>query len=530
MSRHPTPSAPWLLPLAALVPLLAACATAGEGPGLEPAPEPGPAMAPAPTPALADPGDPHGTRAVIDSVTSAAPLHRTHWGVLAVAADGTRLVELNADKLFITASNLKVVSTAAALDLLGPDYRFRTVVEAPWARAPAAQDEVSTEPEGVASALVVRGSGDPSFSEFFHGDDPLAPLDALADSLAAAGLRRVDGPVLIDQSRYDSLRVHPAWEHGDLDWYYAAPVAPFAVMEGAIPVVMRPGAPGERADVDVLAPDGLFGVDAAVLTAADSGRWNDALRRVPGTDSLVLRGFMGPGVAADTSWIAQDDPGRVAGRALVMALERAGIAVTGSVRVTYDAAEARAAAAGPGARVAWESPPLLEMIWLPLERSDNWVAEQLLRTIGVERAGQGSWSAATEVVERWLVDGVGLDSTAVYLRDGSGLSAQNLLTPEAMVTLLRWAAGQPWGGSFRAAMAAPGVVDGTLEDRLEGFGARVAAKTGTIRHVNTLSGYLETLDGRDLVFCIMTNGSARPAREVRAAIDRIVESLITSGS
>ena len=131
----------------------------------------------------------------------------------------------------------------------------------------------------MATALVVRGSGDPTFSVHFHAD-PLAPLDSLADSLALAGVRRVAGPLVVDQSRFDSVLVHPAWENFDLDWYYAAPVAPFALMEGAYPVVLRPGPLGGQAAAEILAPAGLFHADAAVTTVEGSRRWNDDLRRV----------------------------------------------------------------------------------------------------------------------------------------------------------------------------------------------------------------------------------------------------------
>lgn len=480
------------------------------------------------------PDAPRATRLaeVIDSITTAAPLHRTHWGIEVLdATTGRILAQLNPDRLFSTASNAKLPTVAAALELLGPEYRWRTVVEALGVR------------DGAAAGLVVRGSGDPTFSDHFH-DRALAPLDSLADSLALAGIRRIDGPLIVDQSRFDSLLVHPAWEHFDLDWYYAAPVAPFAVLEGAYPVVMRPRSPDEPAVVEVLLPDGLIHVDAEVMTVPGDRNWNDDLRRIAGTDSVMLRGRIGTGAGADTSWIAQDDPGRLAGRALRLALEDRGITVTGPVVVTRDPAGEIARAVGAAARddtggapvggtggvtgavrTGWTSPPLAEVARISLEQSDNWVTEQILKTLGAERGEGGSWSDATAVVEAFLRERMGVPDGAHYLRDGSGLTSQTLMTPAALVSLLRYAMDRPWHGVLRDAMVAPGEIDGTMEERLVAHAGSLVAKTGTLTHVNALSGYADA-DGRTLVFSILTMASGRPSSEVRSAADRIVDAII----
>lgn len=465
----------------------------------------------------AAPGPAAPLDAVIDSVAATPPLDRTHWGIEVTDLQGRVLVRRNADKLFAAASNAKLATIAAALELLGPGYRWTTELEA---RGVAGD---------VAGAVVVRGSGDPSISTHFHAD-PLAPLDSLAAALARAGIRRVAGPVVIDESRFDSVRVHPAWEVFDLDWYYAAPVAPFAVLEAAYPVVVTPGAVGQPAAVDVVLPDGLIGTDARVATVEGERGWNDDLRRIPGTDSLVVRGRIGTAAGPDTSWIAQDDPGRFAGRALVRALARQGIAVEGPVVTTRDVAAVPGVAPAAGPRVAWRSAPLADVARIALEESDNWVTEQVLKTLGAERGEGGSWSASTAVVERFLAEQVGIDPGAVYLRDGSGLTPQTLLTPAAIAALLRYVAGRPWADVFRHALASPGEPASTLDDRLTEYGDRIQAKTGTLRHINTLSGYGTRDDGERVVFSILTNASGRPGSEVRAAVDRIVRAILENGS
>ena len=448
--------------------------------------------------------------AVVDSVIAQPPLHRAHWGLEVTDLAGQVRLQRNAERLFTAASNAKVATMAAALELLGPAFRWTTTIEARGVI------------DGVAQAILVAGSGDPSLSSHFHGD-PLAPLD----SMAAAGIRRIAGPVVVSQALFDSVLVHPAWETYDLDWYYAAPVAPFAVMEAAYPVVITPQAIGMEAVVELPVP--LVRTDTRVLTVEGERGWNDDLLRIEGRDSVVLRGTIGVGAGADTSWLAQDDPGRFAGRALVAALERRGILVEGPVVVTRD--PARLALPGDvGARVFWGSAPLAEVAPLVLGESDNWITEQVLKTLGAERGEGGSWSAGTAVVEAFLAERVGIDPGAVYLRDGSGLTAQTLMTPGALTAILRYAAGRPWAALFRDALSSPGEVETTLENRLEGRGERVAAKTGSIRHVNSLSGYAIASDGEVLVFSILTNASGRPGSEVRQAVDRLVEAILDNGS
>ena len=470
------------------------------------------ACAGAPEASPADPTPASRLLRVVDSVFGTPPLDRAHWGIEIVdLSTGAPILRRNADRLFTVASNQKLITMATALALLGPDYRYVTNLVA---------HDVA---DGVARSLVVHGSGDPTLSELFH-DGPFAAIDSMADSLSAAGLRRVDGPLVVDQSRFDSALVHPAWQSFDLDWYYAAPVTAFAVARGAIPVRIAPGSRGAPADVELLVPEGLVRLDAAIGTVTGDRGWNDELERVPLADSIRLRGTVGVAAVTDTALIAQLDPGDFAGRALAQALERQGIEVAGPVLVRYTPAAEPATRDGL-LRTAWRSAPLISLVGVSLERSDNWLTEQVLKTIGAERGDAGSWSAGTRVAERYLIDSVGVAPGAVHLADGSGLATHNLATPGAVVLLLDHVRDQPWGVEFRAAMAEPGEEHSTLEDRLAGLAGRLWAKTGTLRHVTALSGYLRTEDDRDLIFSIMTNASGQTGTTMREAVDRIVEAM-----
>ena len=160
-----------------------------------------------------------------------------------------------------------------------------------------------------------------------------------------------------------------------------------------------------------------------------------------------------------------------------------------------------------------------------LEPSQNWITEQTVRALGHELGEGGSWPAGLAVIQDFLVHTVGVDSLDVAPRDGSGLSAYNLVTPRALVRVLQHMRARTDGDAYRAAMAEPGEEESTLAERLEGLEGRVFAKTGSISNVNSLSGYLVRDNGQEVIFSILTNASGLPASQVRQAIDEIVRGL-----
>ncbi len=449
----------------------------------------------------------------IREIVDAPPLDRTQWGIQVYdPVAGTILVDIDARKHFIPASNEKLLTTTAAIGVLGPGFRYATAI--------AAVGGSDTVPD----FLVVHGSGDPTLSARFHADG-LAPLDAIADSLYAAGIRGARDALVIDASYFDSAAVRPSWEVGDLDWYYAAPASAFAVSEAAIPISIAPGpAPGSPARVRFAAAEPVATIVNRLHTrvGAGSGAWR--VTRLPG-DTLLFTGDIDVGAAVAFERIAVLDPAAYAGRALAAALQRRGIAVPRGVRVARSRREA-ARLAAPGERVLarWHSPPLDSIVEGLLGPSQDWMAEQLLKTLGAERAGQGSWVGGLGVMRTFLTGDVGIDSLAIDLHDGSGLSTQNLVTPEALVRLLTYVRLQPWGQRYLQALASPAESLSTLQHRLLPLRCSLFAKTGTLTNVAALSGFL-LRDDREIVFSILANGSGLPAYRVREAIDRVVTAI-----
>jgi D-alanyl-D-alanine carboxypeptidase/D-alanyl-D-alanine-endopeptidase (penicillin-binding protein 4) len=439
---------------------------------------------------------------------------------------------------------MKILATSSALTLLGPDYRYRTEV---WGVG-----EMRDGGETLAGDLVLRATGDPTLSRRFYPTAE-APLDTLAERLWEEGVRRIDGALVVDASPWDSTTVPGSWMVANLPGTSAATGGAFAIGEGVLTIEITGGArEGEPAAARWLpsTPPDFLGVHYLTVHP-DSSTRGRSVEYLPESKRLLVSGRIHPG-ETDTIRIAQRDPVPLAANALVLALERRGIVVEGGHRVAWEVGEPLGpdrCIAGPTmppgsvsqgspedlttrprlphcyqARLLADlaSPPMAEIVEAILEPSQNWMTEQLVHTLGAELGEEGSWREGFQVEEELFTGPMGVDTLDFSFRDGSGLSAYNLVTPRGLVRILDFMRSSPQGEVFRHALAEPGEEEGTLRSRIEGLEGRVYAKTGTITHVNSLSGYLVAADGRDLIFSVLTNGSGLPSGLVRQAIDAVI--------
>jgi D-alanyl-D-alanine carboxypeptidase/D-alanyl-D-alanine-endopeptidase (penicillin-binding protein 4) len=457
---------------------------------------------------------------VIDSIADAAPLNHTTWGIeVRDQATGRILYTRNADKHMIPASSTKIVATSVAMGMLGPDFRYRT---------PMITGAINDA--GSVSGVLIEGSGDPSLSARFWGR-PFAAAAAFADSLYSHGVRRITGPLMVDASLFTDGQVNGAWEVSDLTGSNGPPVAAFAMEEGMQRLVVAAGA--ERTSSITLSIPGWPSPRAALPAVSIAGLRSDTASSanvqadfLARRDSIYLTGRV-PVNRADTGSYAVTDAAMHAALAVAAAIDARGIQLDGPVTVIRDRAAsemAHASIPSSHAIAVITSPPLSEIARALLHTSQNWMAEMLLKTIGAQRGTTGSWSGGIAVERKYLTQAVGLDSLEFNLRDGSGLSAQNLITPHALVTLLEHDRKAAWADAYSAALPAPGE-PGTLENRLKELQGRVRAKTGTISNVSSLAGYLTTADGRRLTFAVMTNGTGLSSAIVRRSMDDIVRAI-----
>jgi len=467
-------------------------------------------------------GAPVRASQAIDQIID-GPLRQVHVGILAVdASDGRTVYARNAQQTFIPASNEKLLVGATALCLLGSDYRYETGL---WSSAALVGDTLPGD-------LILVGTGDPSLSDPTWASGETA-MQALADSLSASGVRHVTGALVVDASAWDSTTVGDSWESSDLSESYAATGGVFVLDDGELTVVAAGLRPGEPAQL-TWRPEGTADfVTTDVITATADSATDVHAHYLPESRRLVLDGRVQAG-HTDTLSFALRDPVRQATAVLARALTERGIQIDAGRRIEWDRGVPVggdcitgevASCASAHRMAALRSPPLGDILAITLGNSQNWIAEQLIRTLGAERGERGGWTEGIDVVRSFLTDDVGVDSLDFELRDGSGLSMHDLVTPRAIVHILQYMRSSPQAEIYRDALAEPGEEKSTLEERLEELQGRIWAKTGTLSGVNALSGYLERDDGHEIVFSILSDGSTLPYDTVRDAIDDIVNIL-----
>jgi len=456
------------------------------------------------------------------------PFDRVTWGIFVADERGRVLFQRNADRHFVPASNTKLVVATAATALLPPDFRVRTSLYVNGRVA-----------EGVLEGdLILYGRGDPTWSRRCYAVDTLAPgvcdsafsaIDAIADSVRARGIRRITGRIVGDGSYFEPALIHPNWRVNNTVWWFAAPVSGLAFHDNSIDFEITPGDAVDRPVTITWSPDlPLFTLENRARTGpADSGSTiGDRFLREPGTWDYRAAGRAPLGRSPWTESVAVPDPNYYAARALAAGLQRRGIAIDGGAGSTTDSLLYRGPRAEPPL-VEYLSRPLGDLVFPILNSSQNTYAELLLKILGRERGGEGSWDKGLEVERRFLIDSVRLDSTAFALDDGSGLSGGNLFTPRAFVQLLEYLSRHPNRGPVLAGLPRPSQ-PGSLRTRFAAtpIETRVAAKTGSIFRVNALSGYIEPVAGaaagRRFTFSILANNHTVPGRQMLAQIDSIV--------
>lgn len=443
------------------------------------------------------------------------------WGVSVVDLDrGETLFAQASGKSFVPASNTKLYTTASALTLLGPDFRYRTELHA------------SGRIEGgvLHGSLVVRGSGDPSFGPRFSGDGTRIFRD-WADSLRALGITTIAGDVVGDDDLFDDVPLGNGWSWDDEPFWYAAEISGLSYFDNTIDLTVKAATAGQPARLS-WEPMSTSYVDVvnATRTLPRGGRLDEDYRRDRGTNRFRI-GTAVPEGSSDLESLTVTNPTLYFVHVLREALVAAGIVVQGHPRDVDDLSFK------PDyptlTRVATHlSPPLAEIVKVVNKPSQNLYAEQLLRTMGARVLGEGSAEAGWKAALPFLAQ-AGIDTTRIQLTDGSGLSRTNLVTPDMTVSLLRhmWTQAPVSARDAFVASLPIGGVDGTLAARFRDGRARgnVRAKTGTVSNVSSLSGYVTTAGGSTLAFSIMSNHFTSPAARSRAVQDRVVEALARFG-
>lgn len=461
-------------------------------------------------PATAPDGSTAALRVAIDSMADAPQFANAHWGILIVdPARGETLYSRNAGKLFMPASNMKILTSASALARFGPDYRYATVF--------AARGHVSGGT--LAGDLVVVGRGDPSVSDHMLGD-AMIPLRAIADSIVARGITHITGRVIAGGDAFPGAVLGYGWSYDDFEDSYSAPIDELLFNEGFSTLRVRGGArAGDPVTVDVTPARTVPHIRIGARTVeapADAAARRQALTVHARKDSLTWEVVVEGNVPArDTTTIevTHHDPDVAYLAAVAEALRAKG--------VTIDDAEMDVVVAHLDTLATLSSPPLSEILKALMKPSQNQIAEMLFRTLALDATGSGRADSASAVVQRQIAQWGVIPSEAV-IRDGSGLSRYDYISPRTVVRILDAMRRSPHFRVFYDALPIAGV-DGTIRNRMKGTPAEgnVHAKTGSVALSRSLSGYVTTANGRLLIFSLLSNNWTVPLREVERVQDTI---------
>jgi len=459
-----------------------------------------------------------------ERLVQAAPVDKGEWGLLVVdSVTGETLYEKNADKYFVPASNMKLLTTALALDKLGADYRFRTTIET---------NGKLMEDGTLRGDLILVGRGDPNLSnrkfpfdtkEEFDGP-PERVLAEMADAVVARGVKEITGDIVGDDSYFPRERYPDGWEIDDMVWEYGSAISAIVVDDNTVTLTLTPGErAGELSNWVVEPATSEFVVNGEVTTVGAKEKGDLRLTREPGARIATVTGTLPARSAPHKLVLAIQEPAQQAAELLARLLTQRGVKMGGKVRAQHEpdpAESTRTLLAEHWSVRLGDSVKLVNKI------SQNLHTEVLLRTAARQN---GRWTDPEDLLKfaKEFYAKVGIGPDDVVQTDGSGLSRHDMVTPRAFVTLLAYAQKQPWFADYYASLPVAGL-DGTLNERmkLEGIAGRIHAKTGSVSHVRTLSGYADTAGGRRLIFSFLSNNQNVKNHEVHEAIDGLCAAMI----
>ena len=452
------------------------------------------------------PADREALKKTLLELAQSTPFRDARLGVQLVSLDdGSVVFGKDADALMNPASNVKLVTAAAALVRFGPEYRFDT------------EFLVEPGPADRSRTLWIRGKGDPSITT--------ERLHTMASELVHLGVREV-GDLVLDDSWFDSERLSPGFEQEVSDRAYTAPTGALSLNANAVGVYLRASAPGGRAVVELEPPSEYFEVVNAAVGASSRARRASVSSQWTGNQQrITVRGTV-PVSGEWAVWKRIDNPPMYFGQTFKRVLEMHGIRVRGKPKLGVVPERARLLYVAQS-----------ETFDLVLKRmnkySSNFVAEQLLKTLGAEVKGApGSTANGVSAAEEFLEREVGIPRGSYILRNGSGLNDTNRFTPRQLAQLLKYMWDRfPLAPEYLSSVGIAGK-DGTLRYRFEGSEAvgRLRAKTGTLENVSALSGYVQSVGGERFAFSVIVNDHTGRTAPVVQGIDAIGAAVAAVGA
>jgi D-alanyl-D-alanine carboxypeptidase/D-alanyl-D-alanine-endopeptidase (penicillin-binding protein 4) len=425
---------------------------------------------------------------------------------------GSVVAQRNPNMPLAPASNMKLFTTAAAIDLLKPTFEVTTTV---YARG-------NVDASGTLDGdIKVVGHGDPTIGGRFHDGHATAVIDDWATDLKRSGVKTVRGNLILEYGYMDTEYIHPTWPLDQLVNWYEAPVSAFSMQEGCVQVRVLPGSSGKPCVVQLEPPTNYVGVQSSCVT----GRGLPFITRFRNTNTVIVRGGVPARSGATEVFVTVENPIHYFAAVTNETLQRNGIKIEGQIVLTPKDGHA------DWRPVAQHTTPMNVLVYVVNKKSQNHYAEQVVKIIGAETKKDGSWKSGTAAVTEWLTTKVGVPADEYHQADGSGMSRDNRASANAFIHLLRYMWKSPYREDFVSSLPYSGDPDSKFGHRLKNapYARQVYAKTGYIVGVVGLSGYVHSASGKVYAFSFVFNRYHVGVYAVYRLQDEMLKELISRG-
>jgi D-alanyl-D-alanine carboxypeptidase/D-alanyl-D-alanine-endopeptidase (penicillin-binding protein 4) len=425
---------------------------------------------------------------------------------------GTTIAERNPNLPLAPASNMKLFTTAAAIDMLTPGFEVTTGV---FMRG-------KVDPTGTLEGDVkFVGGGDPTIGGRFHDGHATAVLEEFATDLKRAGVKTIHGNLIFEYGYFDTEYIHPSWPVDQLVNWYEAPISAFSMQEGCVQVRVMPSKVGRQCVVQLEPPTSFVGVSNNCVT----GRGLPFITRMRGSNQVIVRGGVPARSGPTEVFVTVENPIHYFATVATETIQRSGIRLDGQIVITPRDPRP------DWQQVSRHTTPLNILIYVVNKKSQNHYAEQVIKILGAEKQGSGSWAAGTRAVTDWLTSKVGVAPAEYSQADGSGMSRNNRASASAFIHLLRYMWRSPYREDFLSSLPYSGDPDAKFGHRLRTapFARSVYAKTGYIAGVVGLSGYVHAQSGKIYAFSFLFNRYHVGVYAVYRLQDEMLKEIIKNG-
>ncbi len=448
----------------------------------------------------------------IDSLVNGQISRSADTGIQIVEVDSGRIVaQRNATVLLAPASNMKLFTTAAAIDLLKPEFEVTTTT---YIRG-------TIDPSGTLDGDIrIVGHGDPTIGGRFHDGKATAVIQEWATDLRQAGIKTVRGNLIFEYGYMDTEYIHPTWPVDQLVNWYEAPVAAFSMQENCVQVRVLPSR-GGSCIVQFEPPTGYLQLQNSCVT----GRGLPYITRHRGTNNVIVRGGVPARSGATEVFVTVENPVHYFATVTSETLQRGGIALHGQMVLTPKDNRT------DWRQVSRHATPLSILVYVINKKSQNHYAEQVLKIIGAEKKRDGSWQGGSSAVAEWVREKAPAAAGELSQVDGSGMSRNNRASARSFVEILRYMWRSPHREDFLSSLPYTGDPDSKFGHRLRQppYARQVYAKTGYIAGVIGLSGYVRGASGKVYAFSFLFNRYRVGVYAVYRLQDEMLKEIIKSG-